>query len=399
MQSFAYVALEPSGKKKTGFLDAADKEAAIAQLSTQGAYVLEIKPQAATDTPRNTKKASRQDVALFTRRMADLAAAGLPLDRVLQVVAEQSESGQLIEISEKALEDVRTGLPISAALAKNPKVFPLQYTETLRAGEASGQFPEVATRLADLQETEVARRSQVSSALIYPAILLTAAVGVVLFLILFVVPRMIGIFKDLGNDLPFSTKILLSSADFMTKNGLLILGVTFGLVVVLKGYFSTEAGAIARDRFLLGAPIIGKVVGKAVVSRYARILGTLLFGGVPILEALRLSGMASGNRLFQVTSDQVANEVREGKRIHQAMRDSGSFPPVLHHMVAIGEETGDLPAVLNRVATSLDFEVEIGLRNLVAKIEPLILVLMGAFVGFVVLSIALPIFQAQNLVK
>lgn len=399
MQSFAYVALEPSGKRKTGFLDAADKESAIAVLSNQGAYVLEIKPQANTAVVQNTKKASRQDVALFTRRMADLAAAGLPLDRVLQVVAEQSEAGQLIQISEQALEDVRTGLPISAALAKHPKVFPLQYTETLRAGEASGQFPEVATRLADLQETEVARRSQVSSALIYPAILLTAAVGVVLFLILFVVPRMIGIFKDLGNDLPFSTKILLSSADFMTKNGLLIFGAVVGIVVILKGYFSTEAGAIARDRFLLKAPIIGKVVGKAVVSRYARILGTLLFGGVPILEALRLSGMASGNRLFQVTSDQVANEVREGKRIHQAMRDSGSFPPVLHHMVAIGEETGDLPAVLNRVATSLDFEVEIGLRNLVAKIEPLILVLMGAFVGFVVLSIALPIFQAQNLVK
>lgn len=399
MQSFAYTALEPSGKRKTGFLDAADKDAAIAQLSAQGAYVLEIKPQAAVAVTRNTKKASRQDVALFTRRMADLAAAGLPLDRVLQVVAEQSEAGQLIAIAEQALADVRTGLPISAALAKHPKVFPLQYTETLRAGEASGQFPEVATRLADLQETEVARRSQVSSALIYPAILLVAAVGVVLFLILFVVPRMIGIFRDLGDDLPASTKILLATADFMTSNGLMIAGSLVGIVLVLRGWFATEAGAIARDKFLLNAPIIGKVVSKAVVSRYARILGTLLFGGVPILEALRLSGMASGNRLFQVTSDQVANDVREGKRIHQAMRDSGSFPPVLHHMVAIGEETGDLPAVLNRVATSLDFEVEIGLRNLVAKIEPLILVLMGAFVGFVVLSIALPIFQAQNLVK
>ncbi|MBL8047250.1 MAG: type II secretion system F family protein [Chthonomonas sp.] len=399
MQSFAYTALEPTGKKRTGFLDAADQEAAIAQLSAQGTYVLEIKPQAATAVVRNTKKASRQEVALFTRRMADLAAAGLPLDRVLQVVAEQSESGQLIEISEQALADVRTGLPISAALAKYPKVFPLQYTETLRAGEASGQFPEVATRLADLQETEVARRSQISSALIYPTILLIAAIGVVFFLILFVVPRMIGIFKDLGNDLPLSTKILLSTADFLTKNGLVAFGALVAIVLILRGWFATEAGAISRDRFLMRAPIIGKVVGKAVVSRYARILGTLLFGGVPILEALRLSGLASGNRLFQVTSEQVANDVREGKRIHQAMRDSNEFPPVLHHMVAIGEETGDLPAVLNRVATSLDFEVEVGLRNLVAKIEPLILVLMGAFVGFVVLSIALPIFQAQNLVK
>lgn len=400
MQSFAYVALEPSGRKRTGFLDAEDEQAARAQLASGGTYVLEIKPQASpAATAGQHKRASRQDIALFTRRMADLAEAGLPLDRVLQIVAEQSESGQLAHIAEETLADVRSGLPVSAALAKHPKTFPTLYTETLRAGEASGQFPQVATRLADLQETEVGRRAQIISAMIYPVILASTAVAVILFLLLFVVPRLSGVFHDLGNDLPLSTKLLLSSTDAMTKNGPLILGLLVAAWLAFKAWSSTEAGAVARDRMLLHMPIAGPVVSKAVVSRYSRILGTLLFGGVPILEALRLSGMACGNRLFQVKSLEVADDVREGKRIHTAMRDAGGFPPVLSHMVAIGEETGDLPKVLNRVADSLDFEVEVGMRRLTAMVEPIIVLSMGVFVGFVVLSVLLPIFQAQNLVK
>jgi type IV pilus assembly protein PilC len=402
LTTFHYTAVEPSGRKRSGFVEAADRDAALAKISAEGHFPLEVKERSPerSDQPR-TARVGRQDLALFTRRLADLAAAGLPLDRALQVVAEQSESAYLGHVAEEALEDVRGGLPVSQALAKFPKLFPTVYTQTLAAGEASGQFADVASRLADFQENEVARRSQIVSALIYPAVLTVVAVGVVVFLMLYVVPKLGDVFKDLqtAGELPAPTVALLAIANFMTAYWLLIFGSLAGGILALRIWTQTEPGAYARDSFLLRMPLLGKILSKAVISRYARVLGTLVFGGVPILEAIRLSGMACGNKVFERTSNAVEQDVREGVTIHEAMRNAGAFPPVLTHMVAIGEETGDLPKMLGRVSDSLDFEVDTGLRRLTSLVEPLIVLSMGAFVGFVVLSVLLPIYQAQNLVK
>lgn len=400
MQSFSYVALEPSGKRKSGVLEAASREAAVAQISSDGTFLLEINEEEKRSSAAIfSKKASKNDIALFTRRMADLSDAGLQLDRVLQVVAEQSESQQLEEIALAALEEVRGGSPVSEALSKYPKVFPQVFTQTLRAGEASGQFSEVATRLADFQEMEVARRSQITSALIYPGVLTVTAFSIVTFLVTFVIPKLSAVFKNLGADLPISTQILLKGSDFISTNGIAI---AIGLVVAYfayKAYVRTDAGARMRDQMLLRLPVGGPVVRKATISRFARVLGTLVFGGVPILEAISIAGKSSGNRVFIESAEKVAEDVREGKAIAQAMRDAAGFPPVLTHMVAIGEETGDLPKMLSRVADSMDFEVDTGLRRLTALAEPVIVLVMGGFVGFVVLSVLLPIFQAQEMVK
>ena len=404
MTTFAYTALEPSGKRKSGFIDAASKEAAIAVVAADGKYVLEIKEstgrsQTSALAMGKSKKVSRGDIALFTRRMADLAAAGLPLDRVLQVVAEQSESATLQQVSLDTLDQVRKGLPVSEALGKYPKLFPGVFTQTLRAGEASGQFPDVAGRLAEFQEKEVTRRSEIVSALIYPAVLTFTAIFVVLALVFFVLPKLTPVFDSLGSDLPATTEILLSTTGFLTKNGLFILGGIVALVIVYRGWVATEAGQLARDRMIFRMPIVGPVIRKATVSRFARVLGTLVFGGVEILEALRIAGLSSGNKVFQASSAVVEKEVREGKPIAEAMRDAGDFPPVLTHMVAIGEETGDLPKMLSRVSNSLDFEVDNGMRRLVALVEPAIVLGMAVIVGFVVLSVVLPIFEAQNAVR
>ncbi len=402
MNQYAYVALEPSGKRRTGIVEAPSQEVAIERIAEQGRYVVEISEQsstAAAGPALKRGKVGRGDLAVFTRRLADLADAGLPLDRVLQVVAEQSESQHLTEVAEAALTDVRGGLPVSEALAKFPKLFPEVFTQTLRAGEASGQFAEVAGRLADFQEKEVARRSQISSALVYPGVLSFTAVGVVIFLVTFVVPRLSPVFKDLGADLPVTTQILLGTSDFFSHNALLIVGGIVGLTILYRGWVSTPAGGLARDKFFLNAPLVGTVVSKATVSRFARVLSTLVFGGVPILEALRLSGMASGNRCFAEAALRVEDDVRDGRAIADSMRDAGSFPPVLTHMVAIGEETGALPKMLNRVSDSLDFEVDQNLGRLTALVEPIIVLAMGGFVGFVVLSVLLPIYQAQSAVK
>ncbi len=405
MTTYAYVALEPSGKKKTGYLDAASREAAMASIIADGRFVLEIKEQttkaAAKEQGEGKRRGavSKSDIALFTRRMADMADAGLPLDRVLRVVAEQSESGVLTEVAEAALKEVQGGKSVSDSLAAYPKLFPQIYTQTLKAGEASGQFPQVAARLAEFQEKDVQRRSQIVSALVYPVILAFTALFVIVFLLTFVVPRLSGVFSTLGNDLPASTKLLLLVTGFLTTHYLLILGSIVGIVIAYKAWVSTEAGALLRDTWLLRAPILGPVIRKATVSRFARVLGTLLFGGVPILQAIDMSGLATGNKLFMQSARKVENEVREGRNIHEAMRDTGAFPPVLTHMVAIGEETGDLPKMLNRVSDSMDFEVDNGMRRLTSLAEPIIVLVMGTFVGFVVLSVMLPIVQAQEVVK
>ena len=213
------------------------------------------------------------------------------------------------------------------------------------------------------------------------------------------VPKLSGIFKDLGDSLPLSTKVLLSSTDFITHNWIVVLGSIIGLTVGIRLWLATEAGAYARDKFLLKAPMIGPVVTKATISRFARVLGTLVYGGVNILEALEIAGLSAGNKVFQKSAEEVSEEVRAGRPIAEAMRDTAAFPPVLTHMVAIGEETGDLPKMLGRVSDSLDFEVDTGMRKLVSLVEPVIVLGMGTFVAFVVLSVMLPIFQAQETIK
>lgn len=401
MTNFAYTALDAAGKKKTGYIEAASKEAAVASITADGRFVVDIREQAVVREINlgGSKKVSKSDVALFTRRLSDLSAAGLPLDRAIQIVAEQSESQGLAAIAEEALEDVRSGLSVSQALAKHPKVFNDVYTQTLRAGEASGQFPEVSGKLADFLESEVARRSMVVSALIYPIALTVMAVGVVIFLLLYVVPKLSGVFESLGDDLPAPTRMLLNFTSFLTTQYVIVIGSIVGGVVLYRIWAASEAGALTRDKFILRMPLVGKIIQKAVVSRFSRVLGTLVYGGVPILESLSIAGLSAGNRVFKQSSIQVADDVRDGRAIADAMRDSGAFPPVITHMVAIGEETGDLPKMLGRVSDSLDFEVDNGMRRLTALVEPVIVVGMGAVVGFVVLATLLPIFQAQNLVK
>lgn len=401
MPRFGYTALDATGKRITGQVEAADQEAAVAAVNARGVFVVEMKEDASTAGGRAIKRAriSKSELALFARRLADLSNAGLPLDRALQVISEQTESQALATVIGSVLVEVRGGLSVSAALAMHPKVFPDVFVQTLKAGEASGQFGPVATRLAELLEREVARRSQLVSALVYPSILALTAVGVVFFLMFFVVPRLSGVFKDLGSDLPFTTRMLLASTEGVMAHWPVVVGVLIGLVVVYRLWVRSERGAALRDAWILKLPLAGPVVTKSVVSRYAMVLGTLVFGGVPILEALRLAGMSTGNRVFQTGSEQLEGLVRDGNPLAEAMKQVGGFPPVLTHMVAIGEETGNLPDMLERVSNSLDFEVDTGLRRLMSMVEPVIVLGMGVFVGFVVLSVLLPIYEAQNLVK
>jgi type II secretory pathway component PulF len=400
MSTFAYVAFEDSGRRLQGVVDAPDSATAFAAVEAKGYHVLQVKEKRTNAVQASTRRAiSRADIALFTRRLADLARAGIPLDRSLMVAGGQADNPALVEITEKAIQDVRAGLPVSDALAKYPKQFPPVFTMTLKAGESSGQFPQVASRLAAFQQVEIQRRAKIIAALVYPTILLVTAVGVVGFMIGFVVPKLAGVFDKLGTDLPITTVMLLNISSFVVQRGLYLVGGLLAAVFFIRGYLATTHGQFMRDRLLLNLPLFGKVVSQAVVSRFSRLLATLLYGGVPILEALQIAGAASGNRVFEVGSKNVQNAVREGRRIADSMDASGVFPNMLIQMVSVGEETGDLPQMLNQVSETLDFEVENSMAKLTALVEPLIVLTMGFFVGFVVLSILLPVYQAQELIK
>lgn len=407
MPTYTYAAVDVQGRQRGGTVEASDPKSAVAILTREGRFVTEIhetkEGEAHVDPPkgesRRRGRTSRSDLALFTRRMADLTTAGLPLDRVLQVLAEQTENQQLSDAVADCLVEVRGGMSVSAAIEMHPKVFPTVYVQTLKSGEASGQFAESCERMAELLENEVERRSLVISSLIYPAVLICVATFVVIFMLTFVVPRLSDVFKGFGADLPVPTKILLAITGFLTNQWYIVVGGVVAVVVGYRAWVATEAGATVRDRFFLNAPIMGPVVKKGTVSRYARVLGTLVYGGVPILEAIGLAGKSTGNKVFEHSNDKIVQDVREGVPLADAMRYAGVFPPVLTHMVAIGEETGDLPKMLGRVANSLDFEVEQGLRRMTAALEPAILLVMGGVVAFVVLSVMLPIFEAQQMVK
>jgi type II secretory pathway component PulF len=220
----------------------------------------------------------------------------------------------------------------------------------------------------------------------------------VIFLITFVIPQMRSVFDGLGNSLPWNTRFLMNLATFVTQDWLIIVIALAAIIIGSWVFMKTPAGAEARDRLLLKLPLIGKVIMRSTISRFSRVLGTLIYGGVPILEALEISGLSASNKVFLKSARAVEEEVRAGRPIAEAMRDAGEFPPVLVQMVAVGEETGDLPKMLGRVADSMDFEVDTAMRRLLALAEPIILLFMGGVVGFVVTSVMLPIYQAQSLV-
>ena len=350
-------------------------------------------------TATSGKKITRLQILLFTREMADLLDAGLPMDRAFSVLIDQTDSETVKAMLSVMQGEIRAGQPLSDALRRYPREFPSLYANMVHAGEVSGQLAEVMTRLADFMEKEQVRRSQILAALTYPMVLISVAILAVTFLLTFVIPKLSGVFKDMGSALPLPTVLLLGLSAFIGKFWWLILLVIAGSVFGFRAWVATPGGRRAFDAFRLRLPLFGPLTLKIVSARLVRTLGTLLGGGVPILEAMDISASAVGNQVAAESVTAARGGVRQGETLHEALEKSGVFPPVVRHMTAVGEETGRLPAMLIRTADTLDFEVDNTMRRLTSLVEPLVVLLMGGFVGFVVLSILLPIFQANTIVK
>jgi type II secretion system protein F len=401
--AFQYIALTADGQRRTGRIEAETRTEALARIRELGQQpvqlqLAEAEAPAAAPT-RRARRITSGDITAFTRQLADLTLAGLTLDRGFSVLAEQAENKSLEALIETIQTEVRGGAALSQALERHPRYFPPMVVNMVRAGEMSGQLGEVLERLAQFAEREQSRRAQIVSAMVYPAVLLLVASSTLVFLLTFVVPRLSGVFADLGAELPLPTRMLLAITGALTSGWWAILGAAALLWLGLRTYRRTEAGAYQIDRLTLRVAVVGKMWRKVVVARFARALGTLVAGGVPILEALRVAGQAAANRTLIRAAGELEERVKGGETISTAMRATGQFPPVLIHMTAVGEETGDLPRVLLRVAETLDGEAEIAMKRLTTLIEPMIVIFMGGFVGFVVLSILLPVFEANSIVK
>ncbi len=408
MPDFAYQARDAAGTSQAGTITAKDTTEAAVKVRALGLFPTQISTANGKEKPAKPaapagqaggQKIKRIQILLFTREMADMLDAGMPIDRAFSVLVEQLDSDSMRVMMQAMQADIRAGQPFSEALRKYPRLFPSLYVNMIRAGEVSGQLSDVMERLSDFMEKEQVRRSQIMAALTYPAVLLGVATLAITFLLTFVVPKLSGIFHDMGNALPIPTRILLAASGFISQYWLGIIAVLAIGGFALRTWAITDVGRDTIDRLKLAMPLFGTVAQKIVAARLARTLGTLLAGGVPILESLDISADALGNAISSEALVQVRNGVRQGEMLHEAMEKTAAFLPVVLHMTAVGEETGRLPNMLIRTADTLDFEVDNTMRRLTSLVEPLVVLLMGGFIGFVVLSILLPIFEANNLVK
>jgi len=399
MARFRYVALDQTGKTVTGEIAGEDPEEVRRRLRDLGYFPADIGEAAqlilARPTPRfqRGRRVSSSDIVIFTRQLADMTAAHLPMFRTLSVLVEQADRPALRELVEAIRTNVQEGHPLSEALQRHPRHFPDLYVNMVRAGETSGHLDAVLLRLAEFLEKSQQRRSQVVSALMYPVVLITVAVAAVTFIISYLIPKLSSLFEELEQSLPLITQALLTVAGVLNRTWWVIALLIIVLALAARWYARTQAGREALDLMVLRMPLLGPVWHKMAVSRLARTLGTMLSGGVPMLTALEVSGNAIANRPLVRAAEMVREEVRQGARLTGALEHAAVFPPLLVHMTAVGEETGQLPEMMIRVADSLDFEVDSTLGRLTTLLEPFIIIIMGIIVGFIVLAVLLPIFQ------
>lgn len=402
MPTFVYEARDATGQLRKDTIEAANLRAATQRLQEQRMTVIQIKAKAAgagadgiAGLLSRMKKVDEQALTVFSRQFATMINAGLAMVRCLDILSEQTEDKKLRETLIQVRRDVEGGSTLSNSLAKHPTVFSMLYISMVKAGEMGGVLDEVLERLAGFMEKDFALKKKVKSALTYPVVILLMASGIVFFLVTYILPTFVALFEGMSLALPLPTQILIA----VTKGArnpavmipLIILLCVGGFMV--GQYIRTPAGRKQYDMMRLNIPVFGLLNRKVAISRFCRTLGTLLSSGVPIMQALEIVGRASGNEIIAMTVTKVRESIREGESIASPLGASGMFPPMVTQMVAVGEETGNLDAMLSKIADFYDTEVEYMLASLTSMLEPIMIVGMGGIVGFIVISVFLPLYQ------
>ena len=402
MATYVFKAMDLTGAKATGEVEAESKQIVSEQLKSRGLIILEISDKH-TSRQINIElfnKLSATDLAIMTRQLATMVQSGMTILRALYVLEAQTENKQLGEAIVAVRKDVEAGLPLSDALERHPKIFDPLFVSMTRAGETGGMLDEALIRVADQLEKADSLRRQVKSAMTYPAVVLTFAGGVLLALVAFLVPVFIGVFKQFGGDLPAITKLTVTMSKILTGYWYAMLLGVVGTVYAFRKWKRSEWGRPQWDRFRLRVPMkIGDIVQKVALARWSRTLSALVSAGVPLLQALDITGKTAGNHVIEQSMASVIENVKNGGTIAEPLKDSPVFPAMVSHMVSVGEETGSLDTMLSKIADFYEDQVDAAVKALTSILEPVMIVFVGGIVGFIVISMYLPLFKVYDAIK
>jgi type IV pilus assembly protein PilC len=398
MPTYTYTARDRSGKQLTATMEAASQRDVAAALRDKGLFVSEIKaPKSGLNAdikmPAFLDKPNMRDVSLFSRQFATVINAGLPVVQSLNILAKQADRQGMRTALGKVRGDVETGMPLSDSLAKHPSIFNKLYIYLVRAGEISGNLDGILERIAAYQEKQQALRGKIRSAMTYPAVVLVIAIAVTWFLLTGIVPQFAGILNQLGGDLPLITRVLVTISDFLRYQWYIMVGIIVLAVVGLTLFYRTKGGRHTIDRIVLRSPIFGTLVQKSSIASFANTFGLLLKSGVNIVESIEITKGTAGNAIVEDVLNETKDAVQRGEQVSVTMAKYPLvFPPLVSSMVAIGEETGAVDSMLEKIASFYEREVDEAVDALTAALEPAMIVVLGVIVGFIVAGMFLPMF-------
>ena len=403
MATFVYKVRDRTGKIFTGSMEGENRSAVVSRLREMDYFITSIneKRQGFALLKEITlfKKIKLRDLTIFYRQFATMVNAGLTLVSSLDILIEQVENKALSEAIKLVKSDVESGSTLADALAKQPQIFSELYISMVRAGEIGGVLDEILNKIADLMEKEFALRQKIKSAMSYPSFVAGAAVIMVIFMLTFILPQFVGVFKQFGGELPALTQFFVTLTYLFNKYWYIFFAVFAALVAAFLAYIKTPNGKLNFDKFKLNVPIFGEINRKGAVARFTRILGTLIKSGVPILEALQVSSNAIGNLVVSSAVLGAKTKIKEGQSISGPLAASGVFPPMVTQMIMVGEESGELEEMLVNVAKFYDEEVDRSVEKLTAIIEPLLMAFIALTVGVMIIAMYLPIFGMVNLIQ
>ena len=420
MPKFNYIAMDGSGRETKGSVEAATQAQAIAQIRSQGLFPTAIGlagggggKAAAKGAARGAKASSSgkgmnmeiklpaflqprvkaKELTLFTRQLATLVDAGLPLLRGLRVLHRQTNNSTLKNALQSMGESVESGSTFSEALSLHPRIFDNLYVNMVRAGEAGGVLELVLTRLAEFMEKSEKIKNKVKSAMTYPIVVLVAAVGITGFLLMTVIPKFEEIFLDLleGKSLPAITRFVIAASNLLKNYFLVVAGVVAAIVILIRIWAATKGGRLVMDHVKTRLPVFGTLIRRTAIARFTRTLGTLMASGVPVLQALTIVRDTSGNAVYAAALQRVHDSVKEGETMAAPMEQTKAFPPMVISMVEVGEETGALPDMLTRIADTYEDEVDNAVAALTSILEPIMIIFLAVIVGTIVIAMFLPL--------
>jgi len=399
MSTYVFKAMDLAGAKAKGEVDAESKQAVSDQLKSRGLIVLDIADKHTSREIDLTfmERVTASDLAVFSRQLATMITSGMSILRALYVLEEQTENKQLKNTIVAVRKDVEAGLPLSDAMERHPKVFNPLFIAMTRAGETGGLLEGSLLRVADQLEKDASLRRQIKSAMIYPTLVIVFAVGVMMALVAFLVPVFQNVFKEFGGELPAITKVSVAMSHLVIDDWWLLIGGTIAVIVAFVKWKASSWGRPQWDRFRLRIPMkIGTIVQEVAIARWSRTLAALTGAGVPLLHALEITGKTAGNVVVEDAMDTIIASVKRGGTISAPLADIPIFPMMVTNMVGVGEETGALDAMLGKIADFYDDRVDASVKGLTSIMEPIMIIVIGGIVGFIVISMYMPLFTVYN---